>query len=371
VRAQESGYDGGMDTASGSLAVRPPLAPMLARLARELPADGYLYEPKWDGFRCLVFREQDQIDLRSRNQRPLARYFPELVEALLRLPTKSFAVDGEIVVASRSRFDFEALLRRLHPAASRVERLRAETPASLIAFDLLAQGPEDVRSRPFEERRRLLAELLGKARPPLFLTPVTADLEQARRWLDRYQGGGIDGVVAKHRQLEYEAGARAMVKVKHERTADCVVAGFRWFADRPLPSSLLLGLYDDDGDSLQHIGIASSFTETRRRTLLEELRPYVADLTGHPWERGFLLAGGSTGRLPGAAGRWSAEEMEPDWTPLRPELVCEVAFDQVDEGRLRHPARFRRWRPDLDGEACTLEQLEPPAVSVRELLPLS
>jgi len=343
---------------------------MLARLTRELPADGYLYEPKWDGFRCLAFRERGVIDLRSRNQRPLARYFPELVDALLRLPAESFALDGEIVVATGSGFDFEALLRRLHPAASRVERLRAETPASLIAFDLLAHGPEDLRNRPFRERRRLLVEIVGEAGPPLFLTALTADLEEARRWLDRYQGAGIDGVVAKHRQLAYESGARAMVKVKHERTADCVVAGFRWFVDRPLPSSLLLGLYDVGG-SLQHIGIASSFTEARRRVLLEELRHYVTDLAGHPWERGFLLGGGSTGKLRGAAGRWSAEEMELDWTPLRPELVCEVAFDQVDDGRLRHPARFHRWRPDLDADACTLAQLEPPAVSVRDLLPLA
>jgi ATP-dependent DNA ligase len=343
---------------------------MLARLARELPADGYLYEPKWDGFRCLVFRDRADVDLRSRNQRPLGRYFPELVEALLGLQTESFVLDGEIVLASQSGFDFEALLRRLHPAASRVERLRSETPASLIAFDLLAYGDKDLRGRPFEQRRRLLAELVGGVEPPLFLTPVTAEVQEARRWLSRYQGGGIDGVVAKHRDLEYEPGARAMVKVKQERTADCVVAGFRWFVDRPLPSSLLLGLYDEGG-SIHHVGIASSFSEARRGNLLEELRPYVMDLAGHPWERGFLLGGGSTGKLPGAAGRWSPEEMEPDWTPLRPELVCEVAFDQIDARRFRHPARFRRWRPDLDPRDCTLDQLEPPAAPVQELFALS
>jgi ATP-dependent DNA ligase len=343
---------------------------MLARLARELPADGYLYEPKWDGFRCLVFRDRADVDLRSRNQRPLGRYFPELVEALLGLPTESFVLDGEIVVASQSSFDFEALLRRLHPAASRVERLRSETPASLIAFDLLAYGDKDLRGRPFEQRRRLLAELVGGVEPPLFLTPVTAEVQEARRWLSRYQGGGIDGVVAKHRDLEYEPGARAMVKVKQERTADCVVAGFRWFVDRPLPSSLLLGLYDEGG-SIQHVGIVSSFSEARRGNLLEELRPYVMDLAGHPWERGFLLGGGSTGKLPGAAGRWSPEEMEPDWTPLRPELVCEVAFDQIDARRFRHPARFRRWRPDLDPPDCTLDQLASPAAPVQELFALS
>jgi ATP-dependent DNA ligase len=343
---------------------------MLARLVRELPADGYLYEPKWDGFRCLVFREQGAVDLRSRNQRPLARYFPELVEALLRLSAESCVLDGEIVVTTGSRFDFEALLRRLHPAASRVERLRVETPAALIAFDVLAQGAEDVCGYPFHERRRLLADLIGQSGPPLFLTPLTADVDEARRWLDQYQGDGIDGIVAKRRDLAYEPGKRAMVKVKHERTADCVVAGFRWFVDRPLPSSLLLGLYDD-ARSLRHIGIASSFSEARRLTLLDELRPYATELAGHPWARGFLLAGGSTGKLPGAAGRWSAEEMEPDWTPLRPKLVCEVAFDQVDDNRLRHPARFRRWRPDLDPGDCTLEQLKAPTASVADLLAVS
>jgi ATP-dependent DNA ligase len=340
---------------------------MLARLTRELPADGYLYEPKWDGFRCLVFREGDEVDMRSRNQRPLARYFPELVDGFLQLPSDGFVLDGEIVVTSDARFDFEALLRRLHPAASRVERLREETPAAFIAFDLVGLESEDLRPRPFVERRRLLAELLAHARPPLFLTLLTDDVHEAVGWLSRYNGGGIDGVIAKHRELVYEPGARAMVKVKQERTADCVVAGFRWFVDRPLPSSLLLGLYDDDG-TLRHIGIASSFTEERRRRLLDELRPHVVGLAGHPWERGFLLGGGASGKLPGAAGRWSPDEMEQDWTPVAPDLVCEVAFDQVDGHRLRHPARFRRWRPDLDPRACTLEQLEAPALSLDALL---
>jgi ATP-dependent DNA ligase len=351
------------------LPVRPPFAPMLARLARELPADGYLYEPKWDGFRCLAFRERQDVDLRSRNQRPLARYFPELVAALLAVPASSFALDGEIVVATHSGFDFDALLRRLHPAASRVERLRGETPASLIAFDLLAHESTDLLERPFAERRRLLEQLLADVRGPLFLTPFTDDREEAAAWLDTYQGNGIDGVVAKHRDLEYVSGERTMVKVKLERTADCVVAGFRWLVDRPLPSSLLLALNDTAG-TLRHIGIASSFTEARRRQLLEEIAPYVTELAGHPWERGFLLGGGTAGKLPGAAGRWSADEMEQDWTPLRPELVCEVAFDQVDDDRLRHPARFRRWRPDLDAEDCALEQLAGPSGSLRDLLPL-
>ena len=321
---------------------------MLARLARELPRDGYVYEPKWDGFRCLVFRDGDDVDLRSRNQRPLGRYFPELVSALRELPVERFVLDGEIVAA-----DFKSLLRRLHPAASRVDRLSVETPASFVAFDLLLSGADDVRARPFLERRRLLEQLFARAKPPLALTEVTDDERRASVWLDARNG--IDGVVAKHRDLRYEPGARAMVKVKRERTADCVVAGFRWLADRPLPSSLLLGLYDDVG-ALHHIGIASSFAHARRRRLLEEIGPHVVELEAHPWEHGFLLGGGPTGKLPGAAGRWEPG-MTQEWVPLAPLLVCEVAFDQVDGHRLRHPARFRRWRPDRDAGTCSLAQL--------------
>ena len=349
------------------LPLEPTLEPMLARLERELPRDGYLYEPKWDGFRCLAFRDGDEVDLRSRNHRPLARYFPELVAALLALPERVFVLDGEIVALRNGRFDFAALLARLHPAASRVERLRRETPAAFVAFDLLARDGEDLRGQPFSERRRLLARLLAGASPPVYLTPLTDDRDRATRWLERYQGAGIDGVVAKHRDLRYEPGRREMVKVKRERTADCVVGGFRWLVDRPLPSSLLLGLYGEDS-SLRHVGIASSFSEARRRTLLEELRPHVTPLAAHPWERGFLLAGSPTGRLPGAAGRWTPEEMVQDWTPVVPDLVCEVAYEQVDDHRLRHPARFLRWRPDRDPSSCRLDQLEAPPVDLRELL---
>jgi ATP-dependent DNA ligase len=324
------------------------MKPMLARLERELPRDGYLYEPKWDGFRCLAFRDGDEIDLRSRNQRPLARYFPELVRALRTLPIDRFALDGEIVAQ-----DFESLLRRLHPAASRVERLSEETPASFIAFDLLVHGTRDLQELPFVERRRLLERLLAGVRPPLALTEVTDDERRAAAWLDARNG--IDGVVAKHRDLRYEPGVRAMIKVKRERTVDCVVAGFRWLHDRPLPRTLLLGLYDDNG-ALQHVGIVSSIPQSRRRALLEHIAPYVVELEGHPWQEGFLVGGGSTGKLPGAAGRWTPD-MDQDWVPLRPELVCEVAYDQVDGFRFRHPARFRRWRPDLDARGCTLAQL--------------
>ena len=332
------------------MTVRPPVAPMLARLARELPLDGYLYEPKWDGFRCLAFRDGDEIDLRSRNQRPLARYFPEIVEALLGLEERRFVLDGELVVED----GFEALLARLHPAASRVERLRAETPASFVAFDLLAVGCEDLRERPFAARRGRLAMLLRGVAPPLSLTPITGDPARAAEWLERFEG-----VVAKHADLHYESGRRAMVKVKRERTADCVVAGFRWLVDRPLPSSLLLGLYDDE-ERLRHVGLASAFSERLRHELLERLRPLRVRLAGHPWEHGFLLAGSPAGRLRGAAGRWAPEEMEQDWTPVAPELVCEVSYGEVDSHRFRHPARFRRWRPDRDPVSCRLEQLDRP-----------
>jgi ATP-dependent DNA ligase len=347
--------------------VRPPLLPMLARLERELPSDGYLYEPKWDGFRCLAFRSGAEVDLRSRNQRPLARYFPELVEALLALPDEHFVLDGEIVATSESRPDFLALLARLHPAASRVERLSRETPALFIAFDLVALGADDLRGRPFRERRELLERLLRDARAPLHLTPLTDDRAEAEHWLDAYRGAGVDGVVAKHEELRYEDGARRMIKVKHQRTADCVVAGFRWLVDRQLPSSLLLGLYDDG--ELRHVGIASSFSEATRQRLLEELAPHAVELAGHPWEHGFLLGGSPVGRLPGAAGRWTPGEMEQDWVPVAPELVCEVLFDQLDDHRFRHPARFLRWRPDREPLSCTIDQLDTQPVDLAELLP--
>jgi len=348
------------------LSLERPIPPMLARLARELPTGGFLYEPKWDGFRCLAFRAGGEIDLRSRHGRPLARYFPELVEALLGLRRRRFVLDGEIVVAGGGGLDFASLLARIHPAPSRVERLRRETPASYVAFDLLALGGRDLSERPFAERRRLLADLLADAQPPLVLTPITAEPGVAEDWLERL-GSGIDGVVAKHESLPYRPGERAMVKVKRERTAECVVAGFRWLVDRPLPASLLLGLYDDARE-LQHVGVASSFTETARHELLERLRPLVVPLEGHPWEQGYLLGGGTTGRLPGSAGRWTPE-MELDWAPVEPELVCEVGYDQVDGRRFRHPARFVRWRPDRDPRSCTFDQLEVPRGELAELLP--
>jgi ATP-dependent DNA ligase len=322
---------------------------MLAKLARELPDNGFLYEPKWDGFRALVFRSGGEVDVRSRSDRPLARYFPELVEGFLTLGEDRFVLDGEIVAG-----DFTSLLARIHPAATRVERLRRETPARYVAFDLLAAGEADLRDRPFLERRRALEDLIAGARGPLELTPITTERRVAERWLDA-AAMGIDGVVAKHPALEYIPGTRAMVKVKRERTADCVVAGFRWLVDRPLPSSLLLGLYDENG-VLQHVGIASAFSQAMREELLDVLRPRIIPLAGHPWEHGFLVGGSPVGRLRGAAGRWTPEMIQ-DWTPVAPDLVCEVAYDQLDRNRFRHPARFRRWRHDRDPASCTFDQL--------------
>jgi ATP-dependent DNA ligase len=337
------------------LPVVPPMPPMLARLARELPRGDYLYEPKWDGFRCLCFRDGDHVDLRSRHDRPLARYFPELVEALRAVDRDEFVLDGEAVVLSPGGFDFSALMARLHPAASRVERLARETPAHFVGFDLLALGNEDMRPLRFETRRERLEELLANPPDRLRLTPMTDDPAVAEDWLERFQGAGIDGVVAKARDLRYLPGVRAMIKVKHERTADCVVAGFRLYADGSTLSSLLLGLYDDEG-RLEHVGIASSFPRQRRDELLEELRSLIVPLEGHPWEHGFLLGGGALGRLKGAAGRWTPD-MEREWIPVAPERVCEVAYAQLDGHRFRHPAKFRRWRPDRDPRSCTLDQL--------------
>jgi ATP-dependent DNA ligase len=331
---------------------------MLARLARELPP-GALYEPKWDGFRCLVFRDDADVELRSRNDRPLGRYFPEIVEALLGMPVERFVVDGELVVPTDDGCDFGALLARLHPARSRVERLRRETPARFIAFDLLALGDDSLLELRFVERRARLEELFRSAPPPLSLTPATEDAGQALEWLRA--GGGIDGVVAKDPALPYRPGERALVKVKEEHTADCVIAGFRLFEDRPLPSSLLLGVYDAAGE-LRHVGVASSFSNRERHLLLDELRPRSVQLAGHPWEGGFLLEGSAMGRMKGAAAKWTPA-MGLDWVPVAPELVCEVAYDHLDGGRFRHPARFRRFRPDRDARSCTFEQFDLPAAA--------
>ncbi len=316
---------------------------MLAKLERELPEGDFLYEPKWDGFRALALRDGGHVDLRSRHGRPLARYFPEIVDALLAQPAERFVVDGEIVAEP-----FASLMARLHPAASRVERLRDQTPAELWLFDLLALDGEDLLDAPFEERRARLERLVH---PPLRLTPVTDDPRVARAWLDEHEG-----VMAKARGGAYSPGARGWVKVKHDRTAECVVAGFRWNADEPTLGSLLLGLYDDRG-SLVHVGVVTGLSQAKKRELLAELQPLVVPIAEHPWASGFGLKPSPLGRLLGAAGRWEPGEMELEWVPLAPVRVAEVAYTQVDGIRLRHPARFRRWRPDREPRSCTLEQL--------------
>jgi ATP-dependent DNA ligase len=351
------------------LPVEPPVEPMLAKLTRELPEGEYFYEPKWDGFRCLAFRDGQAVDLRSRHDRPLARYFPEVVEGLRELAAKQLVLDGEIILAGRAGdFDFGTLMGRLHPSASRVDRLRREAPASYVAFDLLALGAEDLTSRPFEERRARLEEVVGTASSPIFLTPATDDRATALDWFDRFRGAGVDGVVAKARTLRYQPGRRAMVKVKRERTADCVVAGLRLFADRPVLSSLILALYDDD-DQLRHVGVVTQLPASDRLAFLEKLAPLVTRLEEHPWRHGFVISRSPLGRLKGSAARWTPE-MDHDWVPLRPELVCEVGFDQVDVDRFRHPARFRRWRPDRDPRSCRVEQIEIDAPQLNQVLSL-
>ncbi|HET7026663.1 MAG TPA: ATP-dependent DNA ligase [Candidatus Limnocylindrales bacterium] len=359
-----------------TLPVEPPIAPMLARLTRELPEGDLLYEPKWDGFRCLAFRDGDVLDLRSRNDRPLARYFPEVVDAVRGIAASRAVLDGELVLVRPSGFDFPALMSRLHPAASRVERLRREQPATYIAFDLLAIDDEDLRDRPFGERRARLVGLLDRDvvhRPAalggsvdlagsthLRLTPATPDVSLARAWLDRFEGAGIDGIVAKPLELRYVAGKRAMTKVKRQRTADCVLAGFRPLGELPAVSSLLLALYDQH-DALRHVGVVASFSAAERIRLFEELSPLRIPLETHPWREGFLIGASPLGRLRGSAGRWTPD-MEHDWVPLAPERVVEVGFDQIDLDRMRHPARFVRWRPDREAASCRLDQVlaDPP-----------
>jgi ATP-dependent DNA ligase len=339
--------------------IEPPVEPMLARLAEELPAGGgFLYEPKWDGFRAIVFRGGGEVFIQSRDLRPLDRYFPELHERLLeRLPDGS-VIDGEIVIATPHGLDFDALQLRLHPAASRAARLARETPASFVAFDVLAAGGEDLRAVPQRERRVRLETLLADAAPPVHLTPATRNRDQAAEWLARFEGAGLDGVVAKAEDIVYEPGKRAMLKIKHARTADCVVAGFRWHkaGKNELIGSLLLGLYDER-HHLQHVGVTSSFTMGTRRELARELEPLRQNaLDGHPW-RAWAAAGDGFDRMPGGQSRWSAGK-DLSWEPLRLERVCEVKYDHMQGNRFRHAAVFQRWRPDKPPRECTYDQLE-------------
>jgi ATP-dependent DNA ligase len=345
------------------LPVMPPVRPMLAKLVSIVP-EGMLYEPKWDGFRCVTFRDGDEVELGSRNERPLTRYFPELAAAASRQLPERCVIDGEVVVANGPVLDFEALQQRIHPAASRVNLLAQETPGRFIAFDLLALGGEDLTARPFAERRALLEEALAGDRAPYYLTPMTRSHKVAERWFRIFEGAGLDGVVAKPPDLPYLPDQRAMFKVKHERTADCVVTGFRWHKSGPVVGSLLLGLYNDQG-KLHHVGVTSSFSMARRRELLDELAPYrLAPGDEHPW-----LGTVSGARIPGGEpSRWNAKK-DLSWEPLAPTQVVEVAYDHMEGPRFRHTAQFRRWRPDRDPRSCTYEQLERPvAFDLEEIL---
>jgi len=344
--------------------LEPPIEPMLAKLAHELPeGDGWLFEPKWDGFRALVFRDGERVYLQSRDLKPLDRYFPELAAHLRAVLPERCVVDGEIVIATEHGLDFDVLQMRLHPAASRVAKLAKETPSSFVAFDLLAEGDEDLRDRPQAERRGRLERALVRARDSIHLTPSTRDRAVAQDWFHRFEGAGLDGVIAKHESTTYQPGKRAMIKVKHTRTADCVVGGFRWHKSGPgeLVGSLLLGLYDEAG-ALHHVGFTSSFTAAARRKLAQELEPLRRDaLEGHPW-REWGGAAEDAVRMPGAASRWN-QGKDLSWEPVRIERVCEVAYDHLQGDRFRHAATFLRWRADKPPADCRYDQLEvtPPA----------
>jgi ATP-dependent DNA ligase len=344
------------------LPVNPPILPMLAKAIGELPVGGtWIFEPKWDGFRALVFRDRDEILIQSRDGKSLNRYFPELLEPLRSQLPDRCVLDGEIVVARNGALDFDALQLRIHPAASRVKLLSQDIPASVVLFDLLSEGDQDLRDTAFNERRRRLESLLSSAAPPIHLTPATSESSVATDWFRRFEGAGLDGVIAKPVSGIYESNKRVMLKVKHERDCDCLVAGFRWHkkGGRTAIGSLLLGLYDDSG-ALQHVGVCASFTEQRRRELVEFLAPYRQDaLAAHPWkewaEQG--PANEADHRIPGGQSRWSHGK-DLSWEPLRPELIVEVAYDHMQGSRFRHVAQFRRWRTDKKPSDCTYAQLE-------------
>ncbi|AMO23572.1 ATP-dependent DNA ligase [Ramlibacter solisilvae] len=341
------------------MAVTPPIAPMLAKLADELPQqDGFIFEPKWDGFRAVVFRPGQEAFIQSRDLRPLNRYFPELERAFVERLPKGCVIDGEIVVVGQRGLDFDSLQQRLHPAASRVAKLSDATPASFIAFDLLAAGGRSTMQLPQSERRARLERLLGSVLPPIHLTPATQDRVTAQDWLQRFEGAGLDGVIAKPMAATYQPGRRAMLKVKHARTADCVVAGFRWYRDtQDAVGSLLLGLYDEAG-VLQHVGVTASFTADMRRQFATELEPLRGDaLRDHPWRDWAEAVAQEQSRMPGGESRWSAGK-DLSWEPLRPERVCEVKYDHLQGDRFRHAAQFLRWRPDKPAAGCRYDQLE-------------
>lgn len=342
------------------LPIMPPVAPMLAKSVPDIPGGAYSYEPKWDGFRAIVFRDGDDVEIGSRNERPMTRYFPEVVAAIRSELPERGVFDGEIVVpdASRGRLGFETLQQRIHPAESRIKLLAKRTPAHYVAFDLLALGDRDVTGEPFSERRRLLEEALAGTRPPVHITPATRDLEEARRWFDEFEGAGLDGIVAKPLEGVYQPDRRVMFKIKHVRTADCVVAGYRAYrADTQGIGSLLLGLYDEGGE-LVNVGVVGAFSMDKRRALFAELQPLVTTFEGHPWD---LAAERAAARTPRSSeySRWSAGK-DLTFVPLRPQRVVEVRYDHMEGDRFRHTAQFVRWRPDRDPRSCTFDQLEEP-----------
>jgi ATP-dependent DNA ligase len=341
-----------------NLPVNPPILPMLAKRVAEPPLGSeWIYEPKWDGFRTLVFRDGEEVLIQSRDEKSLNRYFPELLEPLLaQLPTRC-VLDGEIVIATKGALDFDALQLRIHPAASRVKLLSEQTPASIVFFDLLAKDDSDLRGEPFSRRRRELESLLSPAKPPLHITPATDEPEMARDWFHRFEGAGFDGVMAKPKGGTYESDKRTMLKIKHERDCDCVVAGFRWYrkGDRPAIGSLILGLFDDSG-ALQHVGVCGSFPLDKRIELVDYLEPYRENaLATHPWKS--WAENNDSQRMPGGQSRWS-QGKDLSWEPLRLELVAEVAYEHMQGGRFRHMAQFRKWRFDKKPEDCTYGQLE-------------
>jgi ATP-dependent DNA ligase len=357
------------------LPVMPPVRPMLAKSVKGIPdpakyvvdgVGGLSFEPKWDGFRCLVFKDGDAVELASRNTKPLTRYFPEVVAAMQEQLPDRCVLDGEIFVALRGddgvdRLEFETLQERIHPAKSRIDMLAEKTPAGFVAFDLLALGDTSYVDRPFSERRAALEQALTGLDGPCFLTKTTSDPAVAEGWFHQFEGAGLDGVVAKPLTAPYAENARTMLKIKHERTADVVVAGYREHKtstpERPLLGSLLLGLYD--GGELQHIGVSASFTEARRAELIEQLQPLVVPIEEHPWGRWAELLTANPDRVPGTQSRWS-QGKDLSFTPLRPDLVIEVAYDHMEGRRFRHTAQFRRWRTDRDPESCGYDQLEEP-----------
>jgi len=352
------------------LPVNPPILPMLAKRVSELPTVGaWIFEPKWDGFRALVFRDGDEVLIQSRDEKPLNRYFPELIDPLKKQLPRRCVLDGEVVLARDGSLDFDALQLRIHPAASRVKMLSEQMPASIVFFDLLAEGNQDLRQTAFEKRRAKMEKLLSAADSPIHITPATSDLDVAADWFNRFEGAGLDGVVAKPTTGSYESNKRVMLKVKHERECDCVVAGFRWHkkGEGSAVGSLLLGLFNDSGD-LQHVGVCASFTDKKRQELVEFLAPYRKKaLDKHPWKQWAAAEFESERRIPGGQSRWSHGK-DLSWEPLRPELVVEVAYDHMQGNRFRHTAQFRRWRIDKKPKDCTYEQLEVvPAQEISEI----